>query len=469
MVHAGPYPALIRFLSGTPVLGSTATICVTPRGREAGEIPAQSRYGERPSSGASPVADLTVHARTFVRKVGRIVRSSGWTPPSNVDLEARGFAFRRDPSVRPDPDRRSPTVSPLSGSARGGASVARLVAPLLVALLMLAACTGASPSVAPSASSLALASPTTAATANQVAAAEPTPTAAPTGTPAFPHSVIDDEGNSFVLKAEPRKIVSLTPATTEILFALGAGPRVVATTDFDDYPPAAVALPNVASYTSVDVEKIVGMGADLVIAGGNFFNPPEALARLRGLGIPVIVVYATNVAGVLRDIGLIGAAVGLPDAAATMTATMQAGFDAVSATTAGLPKPRTFYELDTSTGPIYTVADGSFSEEMIRLAGGDPITTGSTTDFAIPLEKLITADPELILLGDAAYGVTVDQVRTRPGWTVMTAVKAGAIRPVDDVLVTRPGPRLVEGLRKLALAIHPDLVLPSVAPIPPVP
>jgi iron complex transport system substrate-binding protein len=106
---------------------------------------------------------------------------------------------------------------------------------------------------------------------------------------------------------------------------------------------------------------------------------------------------------------------------------------------------------------------------MIQIAGGDPITSGSTTDFAIPLEKLIEADPDLILLGDAAYGVTAAQVKKRTGWNVMSAVKNGAIRPVDDLIVTRPGPRLVEGLRELAKAVHPDLVLPSTAPIPPVP
>ena len=354
-------------------------------------------------------------------------------------------------------------MSPPSRSAPRGAPVARFGALLSVVLLVLVACTGSSPSIAPSASPVAVASPTATPTAVPTQALSPAPI------PSFPVSVIDDEGNSFKLTAEPQKIVSLTPATTEILFALGAGPRVIATTNFDDYPPQAIALPHVASYTAVDIEKIVGLGADLVIAGGNFFNPPEAIARLRGLGIPVIVVYAPNLAGVLKDISLIGAAVGLHDAAARMTATMQAGFDAVSSATAGLPKPRTFYELDTSTGPIYTVADGSFSEEMISLAGGDPITTGSKTDFSIPLEKLIKADPELILLGDAAYGVKVEQVKARAGWNVMTAVKTGAIRPVNDLIITRPGPRLVEGLRELALAIHPDLVLPSAAPIPAVP
>jgi iron complex transport system substrate-binding protein len=334
----------------------------------------------------------------------------------------------------------------------------RLTALLTALVLVLAACTGA-------------AAPSTLPSASTIAAASPTPIATPSATPApaFPTTLTDDEGTAVTIKAAPSKIVSLTPAATEILFALGAGPRVVATTAFDDYPPAAVALPDVASYTAVDVEKIVGMESDLVIAGGNSFNPPEAITRLRGLGVPVVVLYAPDVAGVLKDIELVAAAVGLADAGTAMTATLRAEFDAVAAATAGLPKPRTFYELDTSTGPIYTVADGSFTKEMIELAGGTPITTGSTTDFAIPLEKLIAADPELILLGDAAYGVTVDQVKARTGWNVMTAVKTGAIRPVNDLVITRPGPRLAQGLRDLALAIHPDLVLPSAAPIPPVP
>lgn len=354
---------------------------------------------------------------------------------------------------------------PSSRAARGGAPATRLGALFVVLLLIVSACSGSAASPAPSASAIAAATPGSSPTANPTA----TPTASPSPAPAFPATLTDDEGAAVAIAKAPQKIVSLTPASTEILFALGAGSRVVATTDFDDYPPAAVALPHVASYTAVDVEKIVGLGADLVVAGGNAFNPPEAITRLRGLGIPVLVVYAPDVAGVLKDITLIGHAVGLSDAAAAMTATMQAGFDAVSSATAALPKPRTFYELDTSTGPIYTVADASFTKEMITLAGGDPITTGSTTDFAIPLEKLIKADPELILLGDAAYGVTVAQVKARSGWSVMTAVKNGAIRPVDDVIITRPGPRLVEGLRALAVAIHPELVLPSAAPIPPVP
>jgi iron complex transport system substrate-binding protein len=260
--------------------------------------------------------------------------------------------------------------------------------------------------------------------------------------------------------------VSLTPATTEILFAIGAGPRVIATTDFDDYPPEAIDLPDVASFQAVDVEKIVGLETDLVIAGGNFFNDPAAIAQLRDLGIPVVVTYAPTIDGVLHDIELIGTAVGLEQAAADLRSSMQAGFDEVSAAVTGLDRPRTFYELD-ATNAIYTAADESFLAEMIELAGGDPITTGSTTDFAIPIENLVTADPQVILLGDAAYGVTPEAVVDRPGWAVMTAVKDGAIRAVDDVVITRPGPRLVDGLRALALAIHPDAPVPAASPAAP--
>lgn len=298
-------------------------------------------------------------------------------------------------------------------------------------------------------------------------AASPTP-APPTPTPAaaFPLTLVDGEGNTVTIPTRPERIVSLTPATTEILFAVGAGPRVVATTDFDDYPPEAVPLPAVATFQGVDVEKVVGLEADLVIAGGRGFNPPDDLARLRTLGIPVVVVYAPDVATVVRDVELVATAAGEAAAGAALAAQMQAEIDSIVAAVAagGAPRPRVFYEVD-ATVDIFGPAADSFLAEMVSLAGGVPITTGSPTVWQIPLETLVAADPEVIVLGSAAWGVTAEQVAARPGWGAMTAVKAGAIRPVNDILVTRPGPRLIEGLRELALAINPGLVLPTpVAP-----
>jgi len=292
--------------------------------------------------------------------------------------------------------------------------------------------------------------------ATQAASPSPSPLAA-----TYPLILTDDEGTAVSIVARPTKIVSLSPATTEILFAVGAGARVAGVTDADDYPPAARQIMQVVKLGTVDIEKIVGLGADLVIAGGNGFNSPASIAKLRSLGIPVLVVYASNVAGVFRDVGLVAAAVGEGAVGQALVASLQAQVAAVVAAVAaaGAPPPRVLYELD-ATKEIFTFADGIEQDDLIRLAGGDPITTGSPTVFSIPLEKLVVADPELILLGDAAYGTTPAQVKARPGWAVMTAVKTGAIRAIDDTLVSRPGPRLVEALRALAVAINPTLVLP---------
>jgi len=326
---------------------------------------------------------------------------------------------------------------------------ARFLAALLLPLLILVACSAGN--AAPSASAFMPTIP---------------PTVAPTAVAAaFPVTLTDDEGTAVTISSKPQKIVSLTPASTEILFAIGAGPTVVGTTNFDDYPPEAIPLPDVATYTSVDVEKIVGLGTDLVIAGGNNFNPPASITKLRSLGIPVLVTYAKDVAGVLSDINLVGKAAGESAAADALATSMGAQFDAIRAVTSGATHPKVFYELD-ATSKIYTTTDASFLQEMIQIAGGDPITTGSTTNSEISLEKLIAANPAVIVLGDAAYGVTADQVKARPGWATIQAVQTGSIVGVNDIIVSRPGPRLVLGLLDLLRAIHPEIALPSGLPSP---
>lgn len=311
---------------------------------------------------------------------------------------------------------------------------------LFVALL-LAAC-GAGPAPSPTLSPTATPSPTVA----------PSPTAAPT---AAPLTLTDDEGTTLALSAVPQKVVSLTPATTELLFALGVGDRVVGRTDFDDYPADALAVPAVATYTGVNVEQVVDINPDLVLAGGNSFTPTGDVARLRELGIPVLVLYAADVNGVLNDIGLVGQAVDAIPQAQSIKSAISMRIDEVTAAVAGLDRPRTFYEIGYQPD-IYGPAPDSFVADMVTLAGGDPITTSDPTSFSIPLERLVTQDPQVIVLGDAAYGTCPDTVATRAGWAGMTAVKNGVIRPVDDIIVTRPGPRLGEGLAALALAIHPD-------------
>ncbi len=271
--------------------------------------------------------------------------------------------------------------------------------------------------------------------------------------------LIDDTGTRVTVPSDPQRVISLSPGNTETVFALGAGDRLVGGTDFDDYPPEAAALPDVASYTGVLMEQVVALDPDLVLAGGNGLTPDADIARMRELGYPVVVVYAETVDGVLADIRLIGEALGggATIAAANLTDSMASSVDRISSAAAATGEtPRTFYELGDDP-EIYGPAPDSFIADLVTLAGGDAITTSDPAVFSIPVEQLIVADPEVIVLGDAAYGVCPSTVAARPGWADISAVVDGAIRPVNDTIITRPGPRLADGLASLARAIHPEL------------
>jgi iron complex transport system substrate-binding protein len=318
-------------------------------------------------------------------------------------------------------------------------SRARGASLLLILAFILSAC-GAGASTVPT-------------TAPTVAA---TPTAVPTATPApaFPATITDDEGTTITIAAEPQKIVSLTPAATETLFAIGAGDRVVGKVeDITPYPPAADSLPILAKVGTVDVEKIVALKTDLVIAGGLGFTPVAAIAQLRQLGIPVIVLYANTIAQALAGIDAVGTATGNAAEATTLTTAMKAEIDRLSALTASVARPKTFYEIDATTD-IYTIPADSLYAEMLKAAGADPITTDSS--YVISLEKVVAADPAVILLGDGGYTKPADVI-ARPGWSGIKAVVDSRIFPVDDTLITRPGPRLAEGLKSLITVLHPEV------------
>jgi iron complex transport system substrate-binding protein len=319
---------------------------------------------------------------------------------------------------------------------------------VLIALLTAACSTGGQPSASPFAS---------------VA-----PTSAPAATapaPSFPVTLTDDEGTQVTIAAEPLKIVSLTPATTEILFAIGAGDRVVGKVeDIANFPPEAADIPIVARFDGVDIEQVVDLEPDLVISAGVGLTQGDAVEQLRRADIPVLVVYPTTISGGLAGIRLIGRATGLSETADALAIGMEQRIDELERLAAtAAEEPRVFYEIDV-TGGIFTPPADSIYGEMFLLAGAEPISGDAS--YSISLEELVAADPEVILLGDAAYGVTAEAVADRPGWKGMTAVKEGAIFPIDDILVTRPGPRLVEGLEALIRAIHPDLAHQLPLPLP---
>ena len=305
-----------------------------------------------------------------------------------------------------------------------------LLTPLLALLLLLAAC-GQTQS-------------TTFSSIGGALSPGATPSAAPSVS--FPLTLTDDAGRTVTLAAAPKRIVSLAPSNTEIVCALGACSELTGVTDRDPRQLRRAARP------------------DLVLAAGNGLTPEAAIKQLTDLGLHVMTLYPKALEGVYKDISLVGRALGVPDLAQSTVTSMQARVKAVTDTVGAASRPRTFYEVSVFEGTIYTAGKDSFLSSLITLAGGDPVT-GDAQSGAIQLEDLIAADPELILLGDASYDPTLATrdkalatVRARSGWEKLSAVRSGKVLPfTDDVVTTRPGPRIVDGLEALAKAIHPEL------------
>ena len=319
--------------------------------------------------------------------------------------------------------------------------------PRFLSLLLLIALTACAPAPSTPAGATSTASPAA-------------PSADATEAAHYPLTITDDAGRELTLSAEPDRIVSLVPSNTEIVCALDACDLLVGVTDFDDYPPEVADVQDVVVGTQVDVEAIVAAEPDLVIAAGNEQTPTTIIEQLTELGLTVMTLYPESLDEIYADVELVGLALDRLDAATEIVDGMKARVEDVQQAVAGLERPRTFYEVGVFEGAIYTAGQGSFLASLIDIAGGEPVT-GDALATSIALEDLVAADPELILLGDASYDptITAESVAARPGWGTMSAVTAGRIVAVsDDIIITRPGPRIVDGLVALAAAIHPDAV-----------
>ena len=271
-------------------------------------------------------------------------------------------------------------------------------------------------------------------------AASPVATAAPTAAPvAFPVTVTDHQGKSVSIAERPERIVSIGPSNTEFLFALGAGDRIVAVDYFSDEPAAAKAKEKVGG-VKPNVEKIVSLKADLVVS---LRISDGSLERIAGQGIPVLVIDPKSLGDAARTAVVLGAAIGADGA--KLARSIDEGLDAVRAKAASVPKKRVFHEVDASDPTkLFTAGPGSFIHELIELAGGINVAAKASSPFPqLSPEEVIRADPEVIVLGDAGYGVTVEQVLARPGWSAITAVRTKRIVPADPNLVHRPGPRKI--------------------------
>jgi iron complex transport system substrate-binding protein len=256
------------------------------------------------------------------------------------------------------------------------------------------------------------------------------------------------------------RIVSLAPSNTEILFAIGAGSQVVGRDEFSDYPAEAKSLPSVGgSLGKYNSEAIVNLKPDLVLAAE--INPPELVKSLQDLGLNVFwLSNPTDLNGMYQNLAIVGQLTGHTAEAATLVASLKARVTAVTEKITPISaRPSVFYELDvTDPNAPYTSGPGTFIDLLIQMAGGTNIGGSLKSAWAqLSLEKLVSLNPQVILLGDAAYGQSPDMVGKRAGWADLAAVKNGRIYAFDDNLASRPGPRLVDGLETLARLLHPGV------------
>lgn len=289
---------------------------------------------------------------------------------------------------------------------------------------------------------------------------------APLAATSYPVNLVDDDGRTVTVAKEPRRIVSAAPSTTEVLFAVGLGDRVVGVTDFCDYPEAASSLPKIGGFRP-NVEAIIGSQPDLVVAVRGF--PAIIIAALEAQGVPVVILNPADFAGVLRNVETVGAIGNVPDEAATLVASLRDRWDAVEATVKGAPtNPRVLFEIDASDpGSLMAAGPGTFIDAMLKAVGAEnavaPVAAGNQYP-SVSDEAVLGLAPEIMILGDAPYGQTVDALAARPGWEVVPAVRDRQVvaltqREVD--VTSRPGPRIVDGLEVVARAVRPDLFGPT--------
>ena len=269
-----------------------------------------------------------------------------------------------------------------------------------------------------------------------------------------PFTIVDDYGRAVTIDGIPERIVSVAPTPTEILFAVGAGDQIVGVDDYSDYPVAAANLTKVGAYP-LNLESIVALEPDLIVSGD--LVPRAQLDQLEAQGIPYVLFADRTLEDVFKTIQLAGVITGHVTEADDLVQSLSERVEAVTNKTlaAGVSRPEVYVEYY----PMWTYGPGSFGDDLIKLAGGRNIAENTSSEYPeITSEFIIAEDPEIIVYTVGVMSTTTpESIAARAGWDNITAVEDGAIYPIDDNLISRYGPRIVDGFEDLAAIIHPEL------------
>ncbi|HXG71025.1 MAG TPA: helical backbone metal receptor [Gemmatimonadaceae bacterium] len=262
----------------------------------------------------------------------------------------------------------------------------------------------------------------------------------------------DDFGDSLRTGLRPARIVSLNPATTEILFALGAGNRLIGRTKYDLWPDSARLIPALGDGLRPNVEAVLGTRPDLVVLYASEDNRGAA-GRLRAAGVSTLSIKIDSIAEFRRGVHMLGAVLGDQGRARSVVDSVDRTLARVRAATAGLSKPTVFWHV--WDAPLITIGAGSFMNELVEIAGGRNVYADLPAPSpTVSLEDVSKRNPDFILAGP----IGAAQLAADPRWRIVAASRAGRVLTVDTLLVARPSVRLGEAALSLANLLHPGVI-----------
>ncbi|MFC4596656.1 ABC transporter substrate-binding protein [Cohnella hongkongensis] len=269
----------------------------------------------------------------------------------------------------------------------------------------------------------------------------------------YPLTLTDSTGAEVVFEQTPERVVTLAPSETEVMFAIGAGGKVVAADNYSDYPEEAQTLDRVGDLNT-NVEALLAAKPDIVFAHGGM--QASVIEKLRQLDVKVYASDPKTLEEVMEKIETVGKIMNVQEGAAQVTATMREELKRVTDALQGVTPKKVYMEFS----PGYTVGSGEYMDELLALAGGDNVSKEKSGWFEVDPEAVIQANPEVILYAhNTQFDLGIPQaIKERPGFEAIDAVKNDRLYAVDDNSISRVGPRLTKVLQDMAKAIHPDKV-----------
>ncbi|EES91028.1 ABC transporter substrate-binding protein [Clostridium botulinum] len=269
----------------------------------------------------------------------------------------------------------------------------------------------------------------------------------------YPLKIKDSYNREVTIDKEPTRIVSIAPNITETVFALGKGEKLVGKTDYCDYPKDVKKVQTIGSLTKPNIEKIVELKPDVVIASTHFKK--EVLSKLEKLNIKVLVLYgAETFDGVYDTINKVGEVLNAKSQASKLVNNMKEKVANVTNKVKNSNKPKVYYVVSYGKMGDFTATGDTFIGSMIEMAGGINVAKDSTK-WQYSIEKLVEKNPDIIIC--SKYFNTKKGIEISNGYKDLKAIKNGKLIEIDNNLLDRQGPRIAEGLEDLAKIIHPDL------------